>query len=334
VTQLPARLGVESEGIWGFIAELNGAVIACARELGMASSEVNGAADESAVDVVLTVGSVNLYPDLLARPKTARRVLWHVEPLPLSTGERGERVHRALPTGKLLDLGRAALPPVARTGTWRRWREQAANVREPVTNLAWLRRHAGALDRIVVDTAARAEGAVAAGLAVDVVPFGYHPGYAGPLADPSSGREVDVLTMANISPLARRHRLIAAIGADLRTAGIELFRMPDHTYGAQRRQLLDRARVVIDVHRLPGSHPLFRFILSAAAGAAMISEPLARPEPLVPGVHYVEAAVADMAQATRDLLADEPRRRRIVAAAQALLTSDLDLHRTLPLALG
>jgi hypothetical protein len=300
----------------------------------METHEVSTSAQEAGVEVLLTIGSVNLYPALLARPHVARRVLWHVEPLPPARRTRGDVVHRALPTGKLLDLSRAAVPPLGRSAAWRRWREQAANVREPLNNLAWLRRHAGALDRIVIDTQARAAGAVGVGKAIEVVPFGYHPAYAGPLAGLGAARDIDVLTMANVSPVARRHRLLAAIGSALGESGTDLVRMPQHTYGSDRRRVLERARVVLDVHRLPDSHPLFRFILSAAAGAAMISEPLARPEPLMPGVHYIEAPASEMARATRELLADEPRRRRIVEAAQALLTSELDLHRTLPLALG
>jgi hypothetical protein len=88
------------------------------------------------------------------------------------------------------------------------------------------------------------------------------------------------------------------------------------------------------VHRIPGGYPLYNFILASAAGAALVTEPLIRPEPLVPGVHYVEAPTADLAAAARDLLDDEPRRRRLVEAAQALLESDLDLRRTLPRAIG
>jgi hypothetical protein len=248
----------------------------------------------------------------------------------------GDRLHKALPTGKLLDWGGAALPPLRRTAAWQRWREEAANVREPVTNLAWLRRHAKAIDRIVIDTDARADGARDAGFSFDVVPFGYHEAYAGPLADPAAGpeRDIAVLTLANISRLARRYRLTAAITEELGRSQIELVRVADHTYGAERRAILERTRVVLDVHRLPGSHPWFRFVLSAAAGAAMISEPIARPAPLIPGVHYLEADTADLARAASDLLADEPRRRRLVEAAQSLLTSDLHLRHTLRLALG
>jgi hypothetical protein len=328
------RLGLETEGIYGFIAELKDAAGVAARELGMETCEVSNRADESAVDVLLTVGSLNLYPGLVARQPSARRVLWHLEPLPQPIRGPADRLHRALPTGKLLDWGGAALPPLRRTAVWRRWREEAANVREPVTNLAWLRRHAAELDRIVIDTASRAEGARDAGFAFDVVPFGYHPAYAGPLAPPSTDRDIPVLSLANISPIARRYRLTAAIAEELSQSGIEMVRVPDHTYGSERRSILERTRVVMDVHRLPGTHPLYRLILSAAAGAAMISEPLANPAPLIPGVHYVEADTADLVHAASDLLADEPRRRRLVEAAQYLLTSDLDLRRNLPLALG
>lgn len=334
MTGRPLRLGLETEGIWGFLGELTRAAAVVGRELGMEARAVSNSTDESQVDVVLAIGSFNLYPDLVARAHTARRVLWHVEPLPRRGTGPANRLHRTVPTGKLLDLSGAALPPLARTAAWRRWREEAANVREPANNLAWLRRHAAAVDRIVIDTAERAEGALAAGIPVDVVPFGYHPAYAGPLANPAAERDIEVLTLANISPVARRYRLVAAIAAELGRSGVGLVRVPDHTYGEGRRLMLERTRVVIDVHRLPSSHPLFRLILSAAAGAAMVSEPLDHPEPLIPGVHYIEADTHDLARATLDLLANEARRRRIVEAAQALLTSELDLRRNLPRALG
>ena len=328
------RLGLETEDVSGFIGELTQAAGAVARELGMATREVSTSAEEQEVDVLLVVGSVNLYKDFAARQRRTRRVLWHVEPLPQPRGGAGDRLHRALPTGKLLDLSGAALPPLKRTAAWRRWREEAANVREPITNLAWLRRHAAAIDRIVIDTASRADGALDAGIVFDVVPFGYHASYAGPIVSPASDRDISVFTLANISPLARRHRLIARIAEELRAADIELVSLPDRVFGAERHALLARTRVVADVHRLPGTHPIFRFILATAAGAAIVSEPMAQPAPLVPGVHYVEAETGDLARAIVELLADEPRRQRMVEAAQQLLTTDLDLRRTLPLALG
>jgi len=316
------------------MAELGHAAEETARELGMEPRHVDRAEDEAQVDALLAIGSVRLYPNLVARPPIARRVLWHLEPLPRPGPEAGSAVHRRLPTGKLLDIARTALPPLGRSSIWREWREQAANVREPLTNLAMLRRDGPAFDRIVVDTPARAEGALRAGIDPAIVAFGYHAAYAGALAAPEIERDIDVLSLASVDRVARRQRLMPDIEAMLGRSGVVLVQVERHTYGASRTQVLRRSKVVLDVHRVPGSHPLYRFILAAAAGAAMVSEPLGQPEPLVPGVHYVEAATSRLGEATLELLADEPRRRQIVAAAQALLSGELDLRLTLPRALG
>ena len=168
---------------------------------------------------------------------------------------------------------------------------------------------------------------------MEVVPFGYHPSFAGPIGT-SGPRDIGVVALGNVDPIARRYRITAALEDDLARANVELARIDGRTYGADRRKVLERTRVSIDIHRIPGGYPLYNFILASAAGAALITEPLIRPEPLVPGVHYVEAQATAMAQATLDLLADEPRRLRMVEAAQALLSTDLNLRRTLPLALG
>ena len=331
MTGLPARLGLAHEGLYGFLRELADAVVEVARGMGSDARDVSTADEEAEVDAVLAIGSVFLYPDLVARPKTARRVLWYTEPLPRMTGEGGG-IHDRLPTGRLLDVGRRALP-IGRTAAWRRWREKAANVREPLHNLVQLKRHAAAFDRIVIDAHARAQGAIAAGISVEVVPFGYHPSFAGPIGA-TVPRDIPVVALGNVDPIARRYRITAALEEGLASSNVELARIDGRFYGAARRATLERARVSVDIQRIPGNYPLYNFILATAAGAALVTEPLLKPEPLVPGVHYIEADASGLAQATLELLADEPRRLRMVEAAQALLATDLDLRRTLPLALG
>jgi hypothetical protein len=333
VTALPARLGIAHERCFGFLRELGEAVMDIAREQGGAPRDVDTTADEAQVDVVLAIGSVHLYPDLVARAHSARRVLWHTEPLPRTTAATRGGIHRFLPTGRMLDLSRAVVPPLERSARWRRSREQAANVREPLTNLAQLRRHAAAFDRIVIDAEVRAEGAFAAGLDVEVIPFGYHLTWAGPIGA-AVPRDIDVVALANVSHIARRQRILGALEAELSRSNVGVTRLSGHVYGAMRRRALERARVSIDIHRIPGGYPLYNFILASAAGVALVTEPLVKPAPLVAGVHYVEAEEKDLARAVRDLLADEPRRLRMVEAAQALLTGELDLRRTLPRALG
>src|SRR5687768_1569419 len=98
MSPFPARLGIADEGLWGFLRELADAVMVVAREMGSEARNVNNAAEEAAVDTVLAIGSVFLYPGLVARPHTARRVLWHVEPLPRMSGSSRGGIHRWLPT--------------------------------------------------------------------------------------------------------------------------------------------------------------------------------------------------------------------------------------------
>jgi hypothetical protein len=304
-----------------------------ARDMGVEARNVSNSAEEADVDLVLAIGSVFLYPDLVARPKTARRVLWHTEPLLRKSTASEDGIHPWLPTGRLLDISRALVPRLANTKRWRLWREKAASVREPRRNLVQLRRHAKAFDRIVIDANCRAQGALEAGIPIEVVPFGYHASYAGPIGS-NRPRDIDVMAMGNADPIARRHRVLVPIEAELAESNVNVVRVSGHTYGTQRRAMLERARVSLDVHRIPGNEPNHNFVLVTAAGAALVTEPVLQPGPLVPGVHYVEAEPSGLAQATRDLLADEPRRLRMVEAAQELLRTELDLRRNLLRALG
>jgi hypothetical protein len=328
------RLGVAEEDQSGFSEELTAAAEAAAEELGWSHRRINTATDEAAVDCVLAIGNVRLFPDLLARSKTARRVLWHGETLPRPTAESGTRLHRVMPTGRLLDTAFTVAPPSQRSASLVKLREQAAIVREPLANLKLLQKSAPAFDRIVIDSRDRAEGAIGAGLKVAVVPYGYHESYAGPLDKTGSARPIGALLLAHlVGRYGRRQRVVEQLERNFDARQIPLTKVISGTYGAERGALLRQARVVIDVHRVPGNHPGFRWIVASAAGAALVTEPLAYPEPLVPGVHYVEATAEAMPEAVERLLADEPARRRVIDAAQELLATDLHMKHQLPLAL-
>jgi hypothetical protein len=328
------RLGLVEELQRGFSADLMAGAEAAAAELRWTHRRVNDSEAEAACDVLLAIGDVRLFPDLVRRPPAARRVLWHGEVLPRQTSESGSTLHRLLPTGRLLDAAFRFAPPLTRGRALVRLREQAAIVREPLANLRLLRRASRAFDLVVVDSADRAEGALGADIPVAVVPYGYHAAFAGPLRSPA-GRDIDVLLLGHlVGRYGRRQRLADELERRLAARGVRLARMTTGVYGAQRNAILERTRVVADLHRLPGNHPGFRFLVVAAAGAAMVTEPLARPEPLVAGTHYAEASAALMADAVLGLLAAEPERRRLVDAAQELLAGELHMRHTLPLALG
>jgi hypothetical protein len=108
----------------------------------------------------------------------------------------------------------------------------------------------------------------------------------------------------------------------------------DGVWGAQRCDLLRRARVVLNVARSPGDFVGVRLVLAIAAGAVVVSEPITDPFPFVAGVHFVEAPLERLLDTAREIEADEPRRRHIAEAGQALLTGELSMAHCLSRVLG
>ena len=60
-------------------------------------------------------------------------------------------------------------------------------------------------------------------------------------------------------------------------------RVVEGVWGHDREVLLRRTRVVLDVHRIPGNFVGLRLLLSLAAGAALVTEPMTDPYPFMPG---------------------------------------------------
>ena len=181
--------------------------------------------------------------------------------------------------------------------------------------------------RLVVTSRDRGATLTAWGLPSTVVPFGYHERHAGPLASPATGRrDVPILVLGSRASHTRR---AATLDALRRSAGAADLRVAEGVWGAERDDLLRRTRVVLDVHRIPGNFVGLRLLLSLAAGAAVVTEPMTDPRPFVPGVHHLEAPASDLLAAASELAADEPRRRRIVDAGQALLREELTMRASL-----
>jgi hypothetical protein len=90
-----------------------------------------------------------------------------------------------------------------------------------------------------------------------------------------------------------------------------------------------RARLVLD---LPGNGPFcYRLVDYLAAGCCIVAYPhdAMLPAALVDGTHlvYVRRDLSDLVDVCADLLEDEPRRRRIGAAAACFFDEQLDYRR-------
>ncbi len=324
------RLGVAVHPAGATLSGIGAALLGAARDLGLDGRFVPDDDDEASVDVLIAVGSAQFYPAVLSRAPRAHRILWHIEPLPAAASGLNVRIHRALPTGWLIDRAIQAVPRLSRSASIAAARETAEREREQRANARALRRHRAAFDRVFVDTQDRSRRAALAGIHAPAVPVGYHADMAGPLADGPGERDIPVLLLARLhQPLGRRRRLLSAVTRELSGAGVEVAVQSEFVGGTERRALLERTRIVLDIHRMPETSETIRYVLATAAGAVMVTEPAADRGPVLAGTHLVQARPEEMARATVDLLADDERRQAMVSAGRALLVGELSMTRAL-----
>jgi hypothetical protein len=100
-------------------------------------------------------------------------------------------------------------------------------------------------------------------------------------------------------------------------------------WGDSRNELLNRTKILLNISRHPGLQNDVRLILGMATGALVISEPIYLPDPYVPGKHYVEAPLDELAATLQRYLADEQARREITAAGHAFVTQELTMRNSL-----
>jgi glycosyltransferase involved in cell wall biosynthesis len=309
------------------------AVQAAAEDSGYRTRGVEAGDGDERVDVLLAVGLPQYYEAVLkGRKPGTRAIAWFGEPLPASASPAGSvppaarkligrglrLVHRPLRRLRAVPLPMplAAARAAAYVERERQANLEAAGRSSVLVDLVVTTSHQGkiALDRHGVDAR--------------VVPFGYQERFAGSLVPSTVAREIDVVSIGSGLDWASRRAwgteaTLDALGPRLKVA------KPDRAWGDERHALLSTARVMLDVHRIPGNFVGLRLLLALAAGVALVTEPLDDPRPFVPGVHYVEAPLAELPDAIRALLADEPARRRIVDAGQTFISTDLTMERSL-----
>lgn len=309
------------------------AVRVAAEESGYRTRSVDAGDRNDTVDVLIAVGLPQYYEAVLRdRESGTRAIAWFGEPLP-----RGASLGGSVPLAARRVVGRTlgavhrplrrlrAMPlPVPLAAA----RAAAYIERERQANLEAAGRSSDLVDLVVTTSHDRKAELVRHGVDARVVPFGYHERFAGSIVPSTVARDVDVVSIGSgLDWASRRARgtkaTLEALGPRLRVA------TPERAWGDERHALLSRARVMLDVHRAPGNFVGLRLLLALTAGVALVTEPLDDPRPFVPGVHYVEAPLADLPEAVGGLLADEPARRRIVDAGQALISSELTMERSL-----
>jgi hypothetical protein len=318
-------------------ADLIDAVRASAADLGLSARDVRTPEDAVGVGRLLLIGRPGRYRPLLG-PQEARdpvRIVWTGEPLPTVPRDASGAVvagKRASPARRVVRPIGAALRRAPLPGRLDRRRVVVTTDRLLHANLGELAMATKAGARLVVTSRDRAATLAATGVEAAVVPFGYHERHAGPLTPIGAGpRDLGLVMLGSRAGHTRRARQVAGL---LRSEAGRDLTVVEGVWGGERAALLRRTRVVVDVHRIPGNFVGLRLLLTLAAGAALVTEPMTDPWPFVPGVHFLEAPMSDLLDVARGLADDEVERARLVDAGQTLLRDSLTMQASLERALS
>lgn len=234
-------------------------------------------------------------------------VVWYSEPLPFP---RAAGLRLAPPTAR--ELAKIVL--------------RDRRVSDPHSNARHLRRLAaeGVVDLLAVAAGSYQAFLAQEGIASELIPVGYHPTHGDRL---DLERDIDVLFLGDLR-VGRRKRILRRLRREaLPVHAVGSYSDPRY-WGEGRTQLLNRTKILLNLPRHAGLLADLRLILGMATGALVISEPVYLPAPYVPGRHYVEAEISEMAETVRGYLADDEARLRITDAAYAFVTEELTLRRS------
>ncbi len=323
-------LGLARNRLTGELVE---AAMAGAADLGRDARIVRPGDDQSHLCTLLGIGNPDSYLPVFAATPSCPRIIWSGEPLPLRDAPPGGLLG-LVARSPLIDRLRYPLRPIKDAplpGLLARMRASATLDHHRARYVRELASLARTVDRVVVTSRDRQVALREYGLNAEAVPFGYSAATAGPITPPDRGsRDLPYVSLGLFDErLAGRRSVVRAWQAEEPRLTVL-----DGVWGKERGDLLRRSRLVLNMGRTPGNFVGVRLVLALAAGAVVVSEPMTDPFPFVAGVHFVEAPVDGLLDAARDLHADEPRRRRIANAGQALLTGELTMENCLRRALG
>ena len=155
-----------------------------------------------------------------------------------------------------------------------------------------------------------------------------NPGWG---ADQKLVRDIPVLWLGKVGS-ARRARHLQRVRSELKQRGIELLvvdgRENPYVFGDARTRLLNRTQIVLNLLREKWDNNSLRYLLATQNGALVIGEPTLPHTAFQPGVHWVAAPIAELAETIAYYLQNEHQRARIVSQALELLetiTGESDL---------
>ncbi|HEX6573346.1 MAG TPA: glycosyltransferase [Gemmatimonadaceae bacterium] len=289
---------------------LDASIRAAGYDLIVASDETF---DPAAGDVVWINGNVNWFPRTrsilkkLSRATRPRTMVWHSEPLPFPRGSGFPQ-----PRLQLREIAKIALRDHRATDAYTNFRR----IGELYTG--------GVLDLCVVTSRSRQAFLRERDIPSAFVPLGYYPGLG---TDLGITRDIDVLFLGAHDD--SRHRRAIRY---LRSSGISVEAHGSWTsaatWGDSRTQLINRAKIFLNIQRHAGQYSGLRMLLGMGNRTMVLSEPVYDPFPYEPGVHYVSTSLDTMPETILKYLSDESARSAIADAGHRFVTQELTLEKS------
>lgn len=188
----------------------------------------------------------------------------------------------------------------------------------------WFKRRfpEGWLDYVFASSVPRAKFLISRGIPARCVPIGYHPLMG---EDLRLERDIDVFFIGGLKG-RRRHPILAELGRKLTARGLTLVAQQEGRHGRERTELLNRARISLNLVNYSWDLPGLRFLMSMACGALVVSEPLDDPAPYEAGKHFVQASLAQLPDTIEHYLSHPRERDMVVSSAYSFVTQELTLE--------
>lgn len=263
--------------------------------------------------VLFIIGGANWYPKIFRQLKTIPKekrplaVIWHTEPLPPP-----KKARLPWPRLNIREIGKILL--------------RDDRVTDPYSNYFRLRHlyKNKLIDLLVVPSKIHHEFLMEKDIPSFRAPLGYEPSYG---RDLGLSRNIDALFLGALN-IPRRKKLIKHLrrrGVNLTTIGSWFD--PD-CWGDNRTRLLNRTKIFLNFLRFPGELSGFRLNLGMANKALVISEPIYKPDPYIPGKHYISASAEEMPDVINHYLSHPEERERIVNEGHWFVTQELTMKKS------
>jgi hypothetical protein len=146
-------------------------------------------------------------------------------------------------------------------------------------------------------------------------------------------RDIDVLWMGKRGT-RRRSKILDQVRSELQHQNVEFYFADNEErpfiFGKERTQLLNRAKITLNVTRTWYDDNYSRFSMAAPNRSLIVSEPILPHCPqFVPGVHFVSASIDKLPETISYYLQHDEAREHIVENAYRLTTAELTFQNSI-----